>query len=244
VPASRSFSGASAIQSFRIPIAVFPPPVDSRKTRPQKCPVTGGLNGTFNTRSGLLIGYARVSTNDQDIAAQKNALFAFGASLEKTFTDQGLTGANKSRPGLREALAACPGRGLRTKLGRWARSLRDAKCIGDELTRREAMLSIGRSVRDPPVPWAGFPSTSLPWVSSRHNSVRVEVMHRMAVPVAPAPHSHFFMCHHTMPCNPQAMGAGLVSPRREAAPAGNQPAVRCSSVAARGPQTASPAPRG
>lgn len=50
---------------------------------------------------------ARVSTNGQDLTAQKNALVALGVTPEKTFTDQGLTGANRARPGLREALAAC-----------------------------------------------------------------------------------------------------------------------------------------
>ena len=57
--------------------------------------------------TGLLIGYARVSTNHQDLTAQKNALIALGVTPEKTFTDQGLTGANRARPGLREALTAC-----------------------------------------------------------------------------------------------------------------------------------------
>lgn len=55
----------------------------------------------------LFIKYARVSTNDQDLSAQKNALLALGVSQEKTFTGQGLTGADRARPGLREALAAC-----------------------------------------------------------------------------------------------------------------------------------------
>ena len=36
--------------------------------------------------TGLLIGYARVSTYDQDLMAQKNALLALGVSPEKTFT--------------------------------------------------------------------------------------------------------------------------------------------------------------
>ncbi|WP_427136763.1 recombinase family protein [Pseudarthrobacter sp. S9] len=47
--------------------------------------------------TGLLIGYARVSTNDQDLTAQKNALVTLGVTPEKTFTDQGLTGVNANR---------------------------------------------------------------------------------------------------------------------------------------------------
>ena len=72
-------------------------------------PDEGGLNDTIKSMPGLLIGYARVSTNDQDLTAQKNALLALGVPTEKTFTDQGLTGTNRARPGLGEALAACRG---------------------------------------------------------------------------------------------------------------------------------------
>ena len=73
---------------------------------------------------------------------------------EKTFTDQGLTGANRARPGLREALAACRAGDtlVVTKLDRLARSLRDAKDIVDELTRREVKVSIGGSIHDPTDP--------------------------------------------------------------------------------------------
>ena len=104
--------------------------------------------------TGMLIGSARVSTNDQDLTAQKNALMALGATPEKTFTDQGLTGANRARPGLREALTACQDGDtlVVTKLDRLARSLRDAEDIVDELTRREVKLSIGGSIHDPTDP--------------------------------------------------------------------------------------------
>lgn len=57
--------------------------------------------------SALLVGYARVSTHDQDLIAQRDALAALGVSAERTYVDHGLTGTNRARPGLREALAAC-----------------------------------------------------------------------------------------------------------------------------------------
>ncbi len=117
-------------------------------------PGEGWLNGTLQNMTGLLIGYARVSTNDQDLTAQKNALMASGVPPEKIFTDQGLTGTNRARPGLSEAMAACRAGDtlVVTKLDRLARSLRDAKDIVDELTRREVKLSIGGSVHDPTDP--------------------------------------------------------------------------------------------
>ncbi|WP_338069454.1 recombinase family protein [Specibacter cremeus] len=49
---------------------------------------------------GLLIGYARVSTNDHDLTAQKNALAALAVTPKKTPTGQGRTGASRARPGL------------------------------------------------------------------------------------------------------------------------------------------------
>ena len=99
----------------------------------------------------MLLGYARVSTNDQDLTAQRNARAAHGVTPEKTFTVQGLTGADRARPRLREALAACRDGDtlVVTKQDRLARSLRDAKDVVDELTRREVKLSIGGSIHDP-----------------------------------------------------------------------------------------------
>ena len=55
----------------------------------------------------LLIGYARVSTFEQDLTAQRIALERLGVDPAYIFTDHGLTGTNRVRPGLREAMAAC-----------------------------------------------------------------------------------------------------------------------------------------
>ena len=57
--------------------------------------------------SALLVGYARCSTNQQDLTAQRDALLGLGVEAERIYVDHGLTGTNRERPGLREALAAC-----------------------------------------------------------------------------------------------------------------------------------------
>ena len=99
----------------------------------------------------MLVGYCRCSTEKQDLRAQKDQLEALGVSRERIYVDHGLTGANRERPGLREALAAChPGDTLVvTKLDRLARSIADARDIADELTAREVKLSFAGSVYDP-----------------------------------------------------------------------------------------------
>jgi len=107
-----------------------------------------------STVAGLNIGYARVSTEGQDLTAQRNALAALGVAEERIYVDHGLTGTNRARPGLREALAACRAGDtlVVTKLDRLARSLPDARDIVDELTTREVKLNLGGSVHDPTDP--------------------------------------------------------------------------------------------
>ena len=53
-----------------------------------------------------LIGYARCSTDKQNLAAQRAALEQLGVAADRIYTDHGLTGTNRSRPGLDQALAA------------------------------------------------------------------------------------------------------------------------------------------
>ena len=101
--------------------------------------------------SALLVGYARCSTDQQDLTAQHDALLGLGVAADRIYVDHGLTGTNRERPGLREALAACRAGDtlVVTKLDRLARSLPDARAIAEELTQRQVSLSLGGSVYDP-----------------------------------------------------------------------------------------------
>lgn len=102
----------------------------------------------------MLIGYARVSTAGQDLTAQREELITLGVDAEAVHVDHGLTGANRDRPGLREALAACRAGDtlVVTKLDRLARSLPDARDIADTLARKGVALSLGGSIYDPTDP--------------------------------------------------------------------------------------------
>ena len=104
--------------------------------------------------SKLLIGYARVSTEAQDLTAQRDALAVLGVGSERIYVDHGFTGTNKNRAGLQEALAACRAGDtfVVTKLDRLARSVRDAHEIADDLAKREVRLNIGGSIHDPTDP--------------------------------------------------------------------------------------------
>jgi hypothetical protein len=48
-------------------------------------------------RAGILIGYARCSTEKQDLTAQRQILTELGVAEERVYLDHGLTGRNRSR---------------------------------------------------------------------------------------------------------------------------------------------------
>ncbi|ENE8569133.1 recombinase family protein [Salmonella enterica] len=102
----------------------------------------------------IRIGYARCSTDRQDLTAQQEALVSLGVSLDRIYTDKGLTGSNRQRPGLDQALAAVR-RGdtlVVPKLDRLARSVPDAREIADTLQARGVKLALGASLYDPEDP--------------------------------------------------------------------------------------------
>ena len=102
----------------------------------------------------VFIGYARCSTDKQDLTAQKKALIDLGVSEKLIYTDHGLTGTNRDRPGLAQALAAVRAGDtlVVAKLDRLARSVPDAREIARELELKKASLAIGAAVYDPTDP--------------------------------------------------------------------------------------------
>jgi DNA invertase Pin-like site-specific DNA recombinase len=100
---------------------------------------------------GTLIGYARVSTDAQDVTAQTIALTQLGVAPERIYVDHGRSGTNRDRPGLGKALAACRAGDtlVVTKLDRLARSIPDARDIATELADGGIRLSLGGAVHDP-----------------------------------------------------------------------------------------------
>jgi DNA invertase Pin-like site-specific DNA recombinase len=104
--------------------------------------------------TALTIGYARCSTESQDLAAQKAALEKLGVRPERIYIDHGLTGTNRDRPGLDQALAAARSGDTLVvpKLDRLARSVPDARAIADALIARGVKLALGASVYDPADP--------------------------------------------------------------------------------------------
>jgi len=101
--------------------------------------------------TNITIGYARCSTDKQDLAAQRAALEKLGIPAARIYTDHGLTGTNRARPGLVEALAAVRSGDTLVvpKLDRLARSVPNARSIADDLVKRGVKLALGASVYAP-----------------------------------------------------------------------------------------------
>ncbi|SNB79775.1 Resolvase, N terminal domain, partial [Arboricoccus pini] len=87
---------------------------------------------TLSQNGGMKVGYARVSTDDQNLDLQRRALTAAGC--EKIFEDQ-ISGASTKRPGLDDALAQCGNDDVLVvwKLDRLGRSLSHLIAVVQEL---------------------------------------------------------------------------------------------------------------
>lgn len=95
----------------------------------------------------MLIGYARVSTEDQDLALQRDALRGIGC---QRLYEEKMSGAQRSRPELNRMLEQLRAGDVVvvSRLDRLARSTRDLLEIAEQLKQAEAGL---RSLHEP---WA------------------------------------------------------------------------------------------
>lgn len=89
-----------------------------------------------------LFGYARVSTDDQRLDMQIDALIKYGVERDRILTDQASGGSIAGRPGFKNALKAMrPGAGLVVwKLDRLGRNLSELIQTADIIRKREAQL--------------------------------------------------------------------------------------------------------
>lgn len=115
------------------------------------------MKGPYSYSSAMnttRIGYARCSTDNQDLTAQKQALENLGVAPDRIYTDHGLTGTSRARPGLDQAIAAVREGDtfVVPKLDRLARSVPDARAIADQLQEKGVKLALGASVYDPTDP--------------------------------------------------------------------------------------------
>ncbi|EUM08077.1 hypothetical protein L465_03609 [Enterobacter sp. BIDMC 29] len=132
----------------------------------------------------IRIGYARCSTDKQDLTAQQDALVKLGISPERIYTDKGLTGSNRQRPGLDQALAAVHSGDTLVvpKLDRLARSVPDAREIADTLQARGVKLALGASLYDPEDPVGKmFFNVLAPFAEFEGDLIRLRTREGMAI---------------------------------------------------------------
>ena len=92
------------------------------------------------------IGYARCFTDRQDLAAQRQTLLELGVAEDRIYTDHGLTGATRARPGPR---CCAPGRHpSRAQTRPPGRTVPDARAIADQLQERDVKLALGPTLYD------------------------------------------------------------------------------------------------
>ncbi|MBS1043760.1 recombinase family protein [Gluconobacter cerinus] len=95
-------------------------------------------------------GYARVSTDKQDLGSQTVKLTEAGVLPEHIYADIGISGSQKSRPGLDELLSILqPGDEVVVfRMDRLGRSLRNMVELADNLHQRGITIaSVGEGIR-------------------------------------------------------------------------------------------------
>lgn len=126
-----------------------------------------------------LIGYARVSTADQDTDRQEVDLRGAGVRSDDLYVDRGVSGARASRPALDAALAALePGDTLVvTTLDRLGRSTTHMLGLADDLQDRGVnlrVLNLGGEAVDTRTPTGRLLLTIMSGIAEMERAIKVE----------------------------------------------------------------------
>jgi hypothetical protein len=101
--------------------------------------------------NGTRVGYARCSTDEQDVIIQTEQLLALGVPEDRIYIDRGFSGTTRrNRGGLDQALAAVWDGSVFTvtKFDRFARNMAEANQILTDLSGRGVLFGLGGSVYD------------------------------------------------------------------------------------------------
>ena len=182
--------------------------------------------------TATLIGYARCSTDRQDPAPQRQALLELGVAEDRIYTDHGLTGTTRARPGLDQALAAVrEGDTLVVpKLDRLARSVPDARAIADRLRERGVKLALGRALYDPGDPMGKmFFNILATFAEFEADLIRMRTREGMAIArargkcAASSPNCPTDSSGNSAACTPPASIPSAISP--SSSPSQDQPSI-------------------
>ena len=126
-----------------------------------------------------LIGYARVSTRTQNAGRQRLDLLGAGIRPDDLYSDDGISGAQASRPGLDAALAALmPGDSLVvTTLDRLGRSSRDMLAFSEVLRDRGValrVLNLGGGDVDTSTPTGSLMFTVMSALAQMEHEIKLE----------------------------------------------------------------------
>ena len=126
-----------------------------------------------------LIGYARVSTADQDTDRQEVDLRGAGVRSDDLFVDRGVSGARASRPALDAALAALESGDtlVVTTLDRLGRSTTHMLGLADELQDRGVnlrVLNLGGEAVDTRTPTGRLLLTIMSGIAEMERAIKVE----------------------------------------------------------------------
>ncbi|MEO3795981.1 recombinase family protein [Nonomuraea sp. B10E15] len=101
--------------------------------------------------NGTRVGYARCSTDEQDVVIQTEQLLTLGVPEDRIYIDRGFSGTTRrNRAGLDQALAAVWNGSVFTvtKFDRFARNMAEANEILTDLSGRGVLFGLGGSVYD------------------------------------------------------------------------------------------------